>query len=151
MPAETRTVRHEIPTHLDVQDRVILGLSARQTMLLMVGLAATYAAWSHLSVLPYLPTGVSVAAATACLLLTAAAVLVRPHGRGAEDWTFVLLRYAALPKTAAWRRPGDRPGTGSIPADWVDVSAAPTRPSGYAVAQAGSRPVRDRNARESDR
>ena len=39
------SLRHEIPTHLNVEDRALFGLSVRQLALLLAGCAAAYAAY----------------------------------------------------------------------------------------------------------
>ena len=46
--------RHEIPTHLDVEDRAFYGLTARQVMWLTVGCAGGYGLWAQW---PDLPAG----------------------------------------------------------------------------------------------
>ena len=96
--------RHEIPTHLGVQDKLILGLSARQLMLVLAGLTAAHAVWSQLAALAWLPLAARVALACAVAAVFLAAALVRPHGRGLDEWAFAIDRYAALPKVSIWRR-----------------------------------------------
>ena len=73
--------RHEIPTHLNVEDRAILGLTVRQLTVLTVGLSSGYALWSGW---PELATGIRAGLAVACVLVAAALALVRPRGRGLE-------------------------------------------------------------------
>jgi hypothetical protein len=99
--------RHEIPTHLGVDDRALLGLTMRQVMFLMLGCAAAYWLWSEW---PGFPGSARAAAATAALLAAAFVAFLRPHGRALEEWAFVAARYAALPKGAAWRRASECPG-----------------------------------------
>ena len=92
--------RHEIPTHLNVEDRAFYGLSIRQVMYLSVGFSGAYGLWNG-----WLdaPPAVRLGLALVGLLLAAALAFIRPYGRGLEDWAFVALRYLALPKTAVWR------------------------------------------------
>ena len=96
--------RHEIPTHLNVEDKAFAGLTMRQLMTVAVGLGLAYGAASGL------PLPVPAQAAIAAAVLTAVAVVAlwRPAGRPFEDWAFVLLRYWAVPRLAVWRtrRPG---------------------------------------------
>ena len=107
--------RHEIPTHLNVEDRAVLGLTVRQLAVLIVGLASGYALWSGR---PELAPGVRAGLALACVLLGAALALVRPRGRGLEEWAFVALHYLATPKASTWRpREPD-------PAAWRPAGAA---------------------------
>ncbi len=92
--------RHEIPTHLNVEDKAFYGLSARQATYLIIGISGSYGLWNQW---PHLPIGLRLALAFGCLAVTAALALARPYGRGIEDWIFVILRYAAVPKAVVWR------------------------------------------------
>ncbi len=92
--------RHEIPTHLNVEDKVLYGLSVRQVMYLTIGCAAGYALWNQW---PELALVFRLGPAAVCLALATAVALVRPHGRGLEEWAFVALHYLAVPKASVWR------------------------------------------------
>ena len=92
--------RHELPTHLGVEDHVIGNLSMRQLLLLLSGLASAYAAWSRIAVLPLAARG---ALATMVLLLTLALALVRPGDRGLDVWALAILRYRTRPRVTVWR------------------------------------------------
>lgn len=99
--------RHEIPTHLNVEDKAFAGLTMRQLMTVAVGLGLAYGAASELP----LPMPVQAAVAVSVLVAVAVAALWRPAGRPMEDWAFVLLRYWAIPRVAVWRtrqRPEER-------------------------------------------
>lgn len=102
LPSAGRGVarRHEIPTHLDVEDRVLLGLTLRQVMFLMVGCAAAYGLWVQW---PQLPLAPRCALAVGCLALAAVVALTRPGGRALEEWGVATVRYATVPKAAVWR------------------------------------------------
>lgn len=91
--------RHEIPTHLNVADRALLGLTMRQLLSAAVGLALAYGALSDLP----LPFALRLPVAGAVVLATVILVLWRPAGRAAEEWAFVLLRFWATPRIAVWR------------------------------------------------
>ena len=113
--------RHEIPTHLNVEDKAFIGLSVRQLMNLIVGLSTAYAIWNDW---PGLPLPVRAAMAGACLIVALALTLIRPGGRPLEEWAFVALHYVATPKTSVWRpREPDpaawRPGLGA----WEELDA----------------------------
>ena len=107
--------RHEIPTHLNVEDKAFFGLSVRQVLYLVSGLSASYAIWNQW---PDLPVGLRLGLALANLLVTLAFALIRPGRRGLEEWAFVVLHYVAIPKASVWR-PRD-----PSPADWRPTKAA---------------------------
>ncbi len=92
--------RHEIPTHLNVEDKAFFGLSVRQVMVLMVGLATAYGLWTGW---PEVSSALRAALAVMALAFALILALVRPHGRGLEDWLFVVLHYLRTPRVAVWR------------------------------------------------
>lgn len=92
--------RHEIPTHLNVEDKAFYGLSVRQVMHLMGGAAGAYTLWGQW---PDAPIALRVLAAGACLAMALVFALVRPYGRDLEGWLFLALRYAAFPRACVWR------------------------------------------------
>ena len=112
-------LRHEIPTHLNVEDRAFLGLSFRQVMHLTVGAATAYAIWNQWL---WAPIALRVGATGLCLLVAVAFALVRPGGRALEEWAFAALHHAATPKRATWRprepRVDDWRARG---ADWAEL------------------------------
>jgi hypothetical protein len=89
--------RHEIPTHLDVEDKLFAGLSPRQLLLLIMGIGLGYSFWQrlHYHVLP-LPLVVLVAILPG--LASLALATLRPDDRPLEQWLLMLLRYHSLPK-----------------------------------------------------
>jgi hypothetical protein len=94
-----RRRQHEIPTHLNVEDKLLFGLTVRQFLYVLVGTSASYGVWNQLD----MPTPVSAGIVGACLLLTAALVLLRPHGRPLEEWLLAACTFAATPRRATWR------------------------------------------------
>src|SRR5690349_10028421 len=86
--------RHQVPTHLDVEDRPFLGLTVRQALVLAVGGVWAYAVWTQTA---SLPVALRLPLAAACFLPAAAGVL----GWGA--WALAALRYALTPRVAVWR------------------------------------------------
>lgn len=91
--------RHEIPTHLGVEDKAFLGLTLRQLMTAAIGLALAYGAAGQLP----LPAPLRLAAAAVVLAAAALLALWQPAGRPLEEWAFVLLQYAATARVAVWR------------------------------------------------
>ena len=92
--------RHEIPTHLNVEDKALYGLSVRQVMYLTSGFSLGYGLWNSADALPVVPRAIIVAC---CALVAVLFALVRPGGRGLEEWLFVVLRYAAVPRVSIWQ------------------------------------------------
>ena len=92
--------RHELPTHLGVEDHILGTLSMRQLLLLLSGLAGAYAAWTQVPTLPLAARGTL---ATALLLLTLAFALVRPGNRSLAVWALAIVRYHTLPRIAVWQ------------------------------------------------
>ena len=112
--------RHEIPTHLNVEDKAFFGLSVRQVMVLTVGLSAGYGLWTGW---PDLPPFLRGGLAAVGLLLATVLALVRPHGRGLEEWLFVALHYARTPKASVWRpREPDRAHWETSGGAWAEVA-----------------------------
>ena len=91
--------RHEVPTHLNIEDKAFAGLTMRQLMVAIIGLALAYAAMSEVP----LPMPVRLGMGAVVLLWTAAFTLWQPAGRSLEDWSFVLLRYVSVPRVVVWR------------------------------------------------
>ena len=111
--------RHEIPTHLNVEDRAFYGLTVRQVMYLTIGLSGGYAFWNQLPALPIVLRG-SLVVLSVALALTFA--LVRPHGRSLDEWAFVALHHAAMPKASVWRPQGpERTDSHEDSSDWEDL------------------------------
>src|SRR6185437_1857159 len=92
--------RHEIPTHLNVEDKAFYGLTARQVMLLIAGASSGYGLWNQW---PSAPIALRIGLAASCMFLAAAIAFVRPYGRGLEEWAFVAVHYITLPRTSVWR------------------------------------------------
>lgn len=122
-PDALASARHELPTHLQVEDRLIAGLTVRQTLLLSAGLSVSYSLWRHLAGLqlsiqaalaPAHVAGLTALLALAARLALAAlpagafalVALARPADRPLEEWVVITLRYLTLPKTLVWRSAG---------------------------------------------
>src|SRR5579859_2942603 len=74
-PDALASARHELPTHLHVEDRLIAGLTVRQTLLLSAGVSVSYSLWRHLAGLQLgLQVALTPAHATSLTALLAMAV-----------------------------------------------------------------------------
>jgi hypothetical protein len=115
--------RHEVPTHLNVEDRLIFGLTVRQFLYLLVGSSASYALWEQMATAPQ---PVRIVGVALCVAVTLAFALLKPGGRPLEEWLVALLAYLASPRRATWR-PRDpvvadwRPAAGG----WQELAPSP--------------------------
>jgi hypothetical protein len=92
---------YELPTHLQVEDVLIAGLTARQLVRLMVGASLAYGLWDQTAALPILVRlSATVVLAFAGLLLA----LIRPAGRPLDQWLVAALLFAVSPRQQLWRR-----------------------------------------------
>lgn len=91
---------HEVPTHLNVEDRLLLGLTVRQFLYVVVGCSASYSLWDQLSDTPTLLRGAAVVAA---VLLTLAFTLIKPGGRSIEEWLLAGVVYVGTPRSSTWQ------------------------------------------------
>jgi len=112
--------RHEIPPHLGVEDKAYFGLSVRQVMVLTIGCSGAYGLWNQWTdVTMFVRVGVAAVIVLASVVLA----LVRPAGRGLEEWAFVGVHYVAIPKTTVYRPAEPRPDDWRPPAaGWVEIA-----------------------------
>ena len=115
--------RHEIPTHLAVEDRFLAGLSMRQLLLLLGAACGAYALLQQLGWLPLAPRAAMVALDLAWGIVFA---LWRPAGRSLDAWALVLLRYLLTPRTAVWRPTVTRHDEPSAADEWAPFAPTAT-------------------------
>jgi hypothetical protein len=109
------TPHHEVPTHLNVEDKVLFGLTVRQFLYVLVGSSASYAVWQQTL---QLGDGVRTVVVGLCVALTLAFALVRPAGRALEEWLVAALMFAASPRRATWQ------SAEPVSADWRPAGGA---------------------------
>ena len=112
---------HEVPNHLNVQDTLFLGLTARQVATFMAFASPAYGIWDQLTIAP-----VAVRGALAALVVLAgiAFTLVQPGGRPLDEWAFAVAAHAVSPRRLRWCRPEADPvewSPGRSPG-WVDLA-----------------------------
>ena len=112
---------HEVPNHLNVQDTLFLGLTARQVATFMAFASPAYGIWDQMTIAPVLVRG---AFAGLVVLAGIAFTLLQPGGRPLDDWAFAVFAYAITPRRMRWHHPPADPrewgtdrGTG-----WVDLA-----------------------------
>jgi hypothetical protein len=107
---------HEVPTHLNVEDKVLFGLTVRQFLYVLVGSSATYTMWDQSASLGI--AALRVCLAVVCVGTTLAFALLRPADRPLEEWLAAALVFAASPRQAIWQ-PAE-----PDPADWRPAGAS---------------------------
>jgi hypothetical protein len=92
--------QHEVPTHLNVEDKVVFGLTVRQFLYMLVGSSATYSMWDQSTALP---AALRVGLAVACVSLTLAFALLRLANRPLEEWLAAGMVYLASARRSTWQ------------------------------------------------
>jgi hypothetical protein len=112
---------HEVPNHLNVEDTLFLGFTARQLATFMAFASPAYGVWDQLTVLP--PT-VRGALAAAVVLVGVLFTVVQPGRRPLDEWAFAVFAYATTPRRLSWRRPEADPRQWYVSgaSGWADLS-----------------------------
>lgn len=92
--------QHEVPTHLNVEDKLLLGLTVRQFLYLLVGSSVTYTLWEQSAEYGGI---LRIGIASVCVVVTLAFALLRPAERPLEEWLAAALVYLASPRRSTWR------------------------------------------------
>ena len=114
---------YELPTHLQVEDVLLIGLTARQLLRLTVGASLAYGFWDQAGGLqPEIRIVLAAVLAVAGLLLA----LVQPGGRPLDQWLLAAMLFALLPRRLLWR-PGasELPRGTREPLGWAELSPRP--------------------------
>ena len=91
---------YELPTHLQVEDALIAGLTARQLLRLMIGASLAYAVWDQAV---WLPPEVRLTLARVLAVISILFALLRPGGRPLDQWLLAGLLFVVLPRRLVWR------------------------------------------------
>ena len=112
---------YEIPTHLQVEDALIAGLTPRQLLRLVAGASGAYALWDQVA---FLPTGLRASVAVGAAVLGVVFALIQPGDRPLDQWVFAAALYLVSPSQWRWRRT-DSLETEDIESDdeWSQLSA----------------------------
>jgi hypothetical protein len=94
------SMHHEVPTHLNVEDKVVFGLTVRQFLYVLVGSSTSYALWDQATALGE-PVRDAVVALS--VLTTLAIALLRPADRALEEWLAAAVVYACSARRATWQ------------------------------------------------
>ena len=90
-----------IPLDVDLEDKLIYGLTPMRLVYLVVGLLAAFAVWTAHWAPPYARGGLAAVIAAA----GAAAAWGRWRGRALDGWAVDLALFVALNYRLRWRRP----------------------------------------------
>ena len=95
--------RHEVPTHLDVEDRLFWGLTLPRFFGLMAALSAAYGIyarfpWDRLGLVESWEGGLRLGFPIGIAALGLALSLIRPSGRSLAAWTLDIARFAFSPR-----------------------------------------------------
>src|SRR5579871_4313979 len=93
---------HEVPNHLNVQDTLFLGLSARQVATFMAFASPAYGIWDQFT---FAPMAVRASLAITVVLTGLAFTLIQPGGRPLEEWAFAVFAFVVTPRRLRWCRP----------------------------------------------
>jgi hypothetical protein len=92
----------EFPTFLNEQPTVVFGRTMRELMVILIGLALSYAAWTNLSALiPGSNIGITLFKGLVVLIILSATIvvaLVNIASRPLEEWALVGFFYLCTPK-----------------------------------------------------
>jgi hypothetical protein len=114
---------YELPTHLQVEDHLIAGLTTRQLLRLVVGGSLAYGAWDQLLWLPDTPR---LALAGCLAALGAIFALLQPFDRSLDQWLVAGVLFLVLPRRLRWQ-PGpllpERPA--DEPSGWAELEVRP--------------------------
>jgi hypothetical protein len=91
---------YELPTHLEVEDQLIAGLTARQLLRLVIGASLAYGMWDQV---PWLPQEVRLALAVVLAAVGFVFALLQPHRRPLDHWLLAAFLFVVLPRRLVWR------------------------------------------------
>jgi hypothetical protein len=91
---------YELPTHLQVEDVLIAGLTVRQLVRLMIGSSLSYGVWDQAV---WLPQQVRLPLAVILAAIGILFALLQPGGRPLDQWLLAGVLFLALPRRLVWR------------------------------------------------
>ena len=91
---------YELPTHLQVEDVLIAGLTARQLLRLMIGAALAYGVWDQAG---WLAQDVRLGVAVVLAVIGVLFALLQPGGRPLDQWLLAGVLFIVLPRRLVWR------------------------------------------------
>jgi len=114
---------HELPTHIQVEDVLLAGLTARQLLRLTIGISLAYGLWDQAPSVPVpIRAGLAAVLAAAGVLLA----LCQPGRRPLDQWVLAAILFALLPRRLVWRptEPDIRQSS-QAPSGWAELAPRP--------------------------
>src|SRR5690349_16090268 len=95
-------MRRKIPVHLQTPDTLLLNMTARQTLVMALGITLTYITLSSAWSMPllFIP---AIVLALAILAIAFLVAFVAPKKRYLDTWVMVALSFLLSPKCYVWR------------------------------------------------
>ncbi|MDQ6673256.1 MAG: PrgI family protein [Chloroflexota bacterium] len=114
---------YELPTHLQVEDQLIAGLSARQLLRLVICASLAFGIWDQVR---WLPDEVRLAVTLVVAAIGLLFALLQPGGRAFEQCLLAGLLFVMLPRRRTWH-PGAAPlrPPSRAKADWAELELHP--------------------------
>ena len=91
---------YELPTHLQVEDQLIAGLTVRQLLRLVIGASLAYGVWDQAG---WLAQDVRLAVAVVLAVIGVSFALLQPGGRPLDQWLLAAVLFVVLPRRLVWR------------------------------------------------
>jgi hypothetical protein len=91
---------YELPTHLQVEDQLIAGLTARQLLRLVIGGSLACGVWNQVA---WLPNEVRLGLGGALAVGGVLVALLQPYGRPLDQWLLAGVLFLVLPRRLVWR------------------------------------------------
>jgi hypothetical protein len=111
---------YEVPTHLQVEDALIAGLTPRELLRLVAGASIAYAVWDQLT---FLPTALRAGLTAAAAVLGVVFALVHPGARPLDQWVLAAIVFLVSPRHWRWQ-PGlsaPEPDNADPEEEWADL------------------------------
>jgi PrgI family protein len=91
---------YELPTHLEVEDQLIAGLTARQLLRLAIAASLAYGMWDQA---PWLADETRLVLAVVLGAFGVVFALLQPGGRPLDEWLLAASLFFVLPRQLVWR------------------------------------------------
>jgi hypothetical protein len=116
------TLVYEVPTHLNVEDQLLFGLSARQLVRVMAAGSIAYGLWDQATLLP---DSVRAVFAGFVAVFGLAVAVLEPGGRPLDQWILAATLYLLLPHRFGWRPDPQVDLADETTNDWEDLVPLP--------------------------